>query len=166
MNREKSNQEHMQDDSEIEEEENPESAIYDEPFPMIDVSTPEARERLYTTPPPRKKPRTDGPPPDSFEATKRLADFSPVRSSVEDLRVLLVARADPNIQVTRGTLSPLRWVMCMARPNDVREMRLLLLDHGAFESADDRKRWAEREKYDMDEPAIMYNFHRDDRVGW
>ena len=55
--------------------------------------------------------------------------------------------------------------MCFARPCDVREMRLLLIEHGAMESNADKKRWEEREEYDMKEPAWLANFHRDDREG-
>ena len=55
--------------------------------------------------------------------------------------------------------------MCFARPCDVREMRLLLLEHGALESNADKKRWEDREDYDMKEPAWLANFHRDDREG-
>ena len=94
-----------------------------------------------------------------------MATFRPVRSRTEDLRVLLEARADPNVKINTGSLSPLRNVMCFARPCDVREMRLLLLEHGAMESNADKKRWEEREEYDMKEPAWLANFHRDDREG-
>ena len=44
-------------------------------------------------------------------------------------------------------------------------MRLLLLEHGAMESNADKKRWEEREEYDMKEPAWLANSHRDDREG-
>ena len=64
-----------------------------------------------------------------------------------------------------SNISPLRNVLCFARPCDVREMRLLLLEHGAMESKADRKRWEDREDYDMLEPAFLTNFHRDDREG-
>ena len=129
------------------------------------MNTAESRERLFTAPLPRSKAQKEKPPADSFEATKQLATFRPVRSNVGDLRVLLEARADPNVKINPGSLSPLRNVMCFARPCDVREMRLLLLEHGAMESKEDKKRWEEREEYDMKEPAWLANFHRDDREG-
>ena len=113
----------------------------------------------------RRKAKKEKPPVDTFEATTRLASFDPVRSRTEDLRVLLEARADPNVKINTGSLSPLRNVMCFARPCDVREMRLLLLEHGAMESNADKKRWEDREEYDMIEPAWLANFHRDDREG-
>jgi hypothetical protein len=155
----------MQTDSETEPEHDPDVAIYEEPFPDYDVNNAENRERLCTAPQPRSKPQKEKPPANAFEATKELAKFRPVRSRVEDLRVLLGARADPNVNIGPGSLSPLRNVMCFARASDVREMRLLLLEHGALESSADKKRWVEREAYDMLEPAWLSNFHRDDREG-
>ena len=95
-------------------------AIYDEPFPIFDVNTAENRERLFTAPVPRSKAQKDKPPADSFEATKQLATFRPVRSRTEDFRVLLEARADPNVKINPGALSPLRNVMCFAQTCDVR----------------------------------------------
>ncbi len=50
--------------------------------------------------------------------------------------------------------------MCFVRPRDVCEMRLFPLESNA-----DKKRWEEREDYDMKEPAWLANFHRDDREG-
>ena len=55
--------------------------------------------------------------------------------------------------------------MCFTRTSDVREMRLLLIEHGALESSADKKRWEDREAYDMLELAWLSNFHRDDREG-
>ena len=55
--------------------------------------------------------------------------------------------------------------MTFARACDVREMRLLLLEHGAKESQADQKRWEIREACDMNEKAWLANFHRDDREG-
>jgi hypothetical protein len=165
VEREKFNQKHMQTDSETEPEQDPDVAIYDEPFPIVDVNNAESRERLFTAPLSWRKTQKEKPPADSLEATTQLATFRPVRSSTEDLRVLLEARADPNVKINTGSLSPLRNVMCFARPCDVREMRLLLLEHGAMESNADKKRWEECEEYDMKEPAWLANFHRDDREG-
>ena len=55
--------------------------------------------------------------------------------------------------------------MTFAWESDVREMRLLLLEHGAKESQADQKRWKIREGCDMNERAWLMNFHRDDREG-
>jgi len=164
MGKRRFGRQHMQTDSETEPEPDPDAAFYKDHFPEYDVTDPQTRERLYTAPP-RKKPRQVEPPTDEIEATKALATFSPVRSGVHDLRALLVARADPNATVGLGNVSPLRNVLCFARPCDVRDMRLLLLEYGAFQSSADAKRWADREQYDMMEPEWLANFHRDDREG-
>ena len=84
---------------------------------------------------------------------------------VPALRTLLEARADPNVIIGFGELSPLRKVICFAQNNDVHAMRQLLLDHGATENKEDRERWAVREYSDMNERAWLMNFHRDDRQG-
>ena len=44
-------------------------------------------------------------------------------------------------------------------------MRQELLDHGAFESKEDKRRWEIREDADLNEKAWLKNFHRDDREG-
>ena len=77
--------------------------------------------------------------------------YFPVRSSVREL---------PNVTVRAGELSPLRNVLCFARPCDVSEMRLLLLEYGAFQSSANAKRWEERKAYDMMEAEWLANFHR------
>ena len=56
-------------------------------------------------------------------------------------------------------------MISFARPRDVREMRLLLLQYGARESDRDKKLWEDRERYDLYESAWLANFHRDDREG-
>ena len=44
-------------------------------------------------------------------------------------------------------------------------MRLLLLEYGALQTNSDKKRWEDREAYDMMEAGWLANFHRDDREG-
>ena len=84
VNKDKFDRQHMQTDSETESEQDPDVAIWDEPFTYVDVSTREARERLVN-PPPRKKPRKDTPPADAAEATMRLARLSLSRSNPSEL---------------------------------------------------------------------------------
>ena len=165
MGKKQHGRQHMQTDSDSELEYGPEAALFEEPFPDFDVNDPETRERLYTAPITQSKPGREKPPANQDEATLALAKFAPTRSRVEDLRTLLEARADPNATVGVGNISPLRNVLCFARSSDVREMRLLLLEHGAFESSAEKRRWEDREAYDMMEPAWLANFHRDDREG-
>ena len=164
MGKEKHGRQHMHADVDSESDQGIDyAAAYEEPFPDYDAADPANLERLYTAPP-RKKSKKAKPPANDIEATRMLADFSPIRSSIDDLRVLLEARADPNATVGVGNISPLRNVMCFARPCDVREMRLLLLDHGAFESRAEKQRWSVRETCDMMEASWLADFHRDDRV--
>ena len=47
--------------------------------------------------------------------------------------------------------------------SDVGEMRQLLLDNGAFEQPDDRKRWRTRAAADINERAWLMNIHKDER---
>ena len=86
-----------------------------------------------------------------------------MREDTEALRAILEARADPNVIIGSGALSPLRNVICFARTSDVCTMRQLLLDHGAIESKEDKERWRVREKSDAAEAAWLRNFHKDDR---
>ena len=163
--REEFDRKHMKTDSETEEETPKVSDdLYGEPFPDYDVSTAEACERLLAEPTPVKK--TQQPPPTNLlEASVRLAQFRPICSSVDDLRALLTARADPNLITGPGQLSPLRSVILWARTCNVRDMRQVLFDHRAFESKEDKRRWKIREDAEMNEPAYLRNRHRDDREG-
>ena len=136
----------------------------DDPVPGYDVSTPQLCERLIqqTAVSPDKGKKTFT-PKDPHDATVQLALFRPVCHGVAALRTLLEARADPNIEPGPGDISPLRSVMCFARSGEVQEMRKLLLDHGAKETKDDKKRWELREYTDKNERAWLMRFHRDDR---
>ena len=49
------------------------------------------------------------------EATAMLAKFRPIRSTPEDLQRLLEARADPNMTVGEGNISPMENIMTFAR---------------------------------------------------
>ena len=102
-------------------------------------------------------------PKNPLEASVQLAQFRPICSSVDDLRVLLTARADPKI-LCPGQLSPLRNVILWARTCNVRDMRQELFDHGAFESKEDKRRWKIREDAEMNEKAWLKNRHKDDRA--
>ena len=163
VGKEQFDRKHMQTDSETEEETPKIDADpHDNPFPDYDVNTAGACERLLAEPTPVQK--TQQPPPTNLlEASVQLARFRPICSSVDDLRALLKARADPNLVIGPGEINPLRKVICFARTRDVREMRQLLLEYGAVESKEDQKRWELREYSDMNEKAWLRNFHRDDR---
>ena len=91
--------------------------------------------------------------------------FMSSRSTVADLRVLLEARADPNVIAGPGDISPLRNVGAFASYSDRRPMRQLLFEYGARESAADYEIWKMHVAYERIEPAYLANFHRDDREG-
>jgi len=142
----------------------------DDPFPYFDVSTKEACARLasgsYPGAPAAGRPTAaPSPPTNDVEASAKLAKFRPICETVDALRALLEARADPNIVVGAGQLSPLRNVICFGHKKDVAAMRQLLLAHGARESEDDKKRWITRWNCDINEEAWLKRFHSDDREG-
>ena len=137
----------------------------DDPFPSYDVSTLEARKRLLTEPTLTKKPPPAAPPTNSYEATAQLATCQPYYMDVDDLRLLLEARADPNVVPGCRDLSPLQKVRLFARTCNAADMRELLLQYGANESAEDNKHWRTRLRAEANEPALMYNMHKDDRMG-
>ena len=139
-----------------------------DPCPYFDVSTTVACERLAMltladTPAPSHRVSQASSTSD-IDATAKLTKFRPVCESIDALRVLLEARADPNTIISPGQLSPLRNVICFAHEKDVASMRDLLLKYGATESDDDKKRWKQRELADLNEPAWLKNFHKDDRA--
>ena len=120
-----------------------------------------------------------------------LAKFRPIRSTPEDLQRLLGARADPNMTVGEGNISPLENILTFAReihvpikfhmgpmfPNccvpmplapcplthTVEQMRDLLLDYGAKNSRALRERWRIRLAADANDPIWLANFHHDPR---
>ena len=69
-----------------------------------------------------------------LEATAELSKFRPIRATPADLKYLLENRADPNMPLNSGDISPLQKVMTFASEKHVAEMRELLLQIGANES--------------------------------
>jgi hypothetical protein len=70
---------------------------------------PEEEQQPAASSVPQPEPKT----PD--EATAMLAKFRPIRSTPEDLQLLLEARADPNMTVGEGNISPMENIMTFAR---------------------------------------------------
>ena len=101
-------------------------------------------------------------PKNAVEATALLSKFRPIRSTVQDLKMLLENGADVNIRVSGG-ICPLENVIIFARNEDVAAMRSLLLNNGAVETTDLAERWHIRRRADENHDAWMRNFHRDDR---
>ena len=54
-------------------------------------------------------------PKNPDEATAMVCKFRPIRSTPEDLPRLLEARADPNMTVGEGSISPMENIMTFAR---------------------------------------------------
>ena len=84
-----------------------------------------------------------------IEATAELSRFRPIKSTPSDLKHLLEARADPNLPLSMGNISPLRNVMSFAHEKHVAEMRDLLLQFGAIETNEDKDRWKLRQRSDF-----------------
>ena len=80
-----------------------------------------------------------------IEATAKLLTFRPVISQPSDLKYLLECRADPNMPIPSGKITPLRNIMSFAPTNYVVRMRDLLLEYGANESEEEKERWALRQ---------------------
>ena len=95
-----------------------------------------------------------------IEATARLSKFRPVISKPSELKYLLESNADPNMPVEAGNITPLRNIMSFAPTNYVVRMRDLLLEYGAKESEEEKKRWVLRQLADKSE-RIRMNDERD-----
>ena len=100
-------------------------------------------------------------PSNPEEATRLLSNFRPSRNTPQMLATILSSRADPNIIAGDGAIHPLRNVTAFARNAHVREMRKLLLEAGAQEDDEARKRWVTRCRADAADRAWMENFHKD-----
>lgn len=133
----------------------------DGPCPYFDVSTAAKTERLSAMS--AGEGIQQGLPKDNMEATLKLAALRPARQSVDALFDLLKARADPNYDAGPNKMSPLRNVLCFAHNSSVSEMRELLLDYGAREKHDDRKRWRTRQSADMNETTWLMSFNNHSR---
>ena len=98
------------------------------------------------------------------EATYELMQtFRPIRESVDELRRLLEAKADPNADIPQGRISPLQHVMLFAPKARVAAMRTALLLHGADETEEDKQRWVQRQDTDANETNYVRLFYEDDR---
>ena len=78
--------------------------------------------------------------PTPLEATAELSRFRPIHGKPSELKHLLESKADTNMPLKLGDITPLRTVMCFAPETYVANMRNLLLEFGANESGDVRKR--------------------------
>ena len=92
-----------------------------------------------------------------LEATAKLSCFRPVISRPSDLKHLLESRADPNMPIAVGKISPLQNIMSFASMKDVVQMRDLLLKFGAKEHEEDKSRWDLRQRADAAEKIRLNN---------
>jgi len=101
--------------------------------------------------------QTDRPTLSPIEATAELSRFKAIKSTPSDLKYLLENRADPNLPLNHGNITPLRNVMGFAKMKHVVQMRELLLQFGATESDDDKARWELRQRADFCEMIRINN---------
>ena len=92
-----------------------------------------------------------------LEATAKLSCFRPVISRPSDLKHLLESRADPNMPIAAGKISPLQNIISFASMKDVVQMRDLLLKYGAEEHDEDKSRWELRQRADAAEKIRLNN---------
>ncbi len=117
----------------------------------------------YTEDSPEQSSQSIRPTLSPIEATAELSRFRPIKSTPSDLNYLLEARADPNMPVKSGSISPLRNVMSFARESHVTEMRDLLLRYGANRSDEDKARWDLRKRADFCERIRINNYNSIDK---
>ena len=99
-------------------------------------------------------------PQNPEEATRLLQKFRPSRMPVEDLKMLLQARANPNYIPPNGA-SPLTKVLNFGPLEHIGEMRDLLLEAGAVEDEDARSRWAISQRACLTDRAYVKRFHQE-----
>ena len=121
-----------------------------------------------------------------MDATQQLIQFLPYRETPAALRGILVARADPNVNVCEGdplpllpelqgellrarvdpnqfvrkaSMSPLMIVISRARPEYLEEMCNVLIESGAEYGVEERRRYKSRYDSDQYDPIYLREFH-------
>ena len=95
------------------------------------------------------------------KATLALSNFRPSKNTPVTLHALLIAKADPNICLGDGGITPLHNVTAFAKNVHVWEMRHLLFEAGASENNDLRKRWLLRCDATNADAVWLANFHQE-----
>ena len=98
-----------------------------------------------------------------LEAMAELTRFRPIHGKPSDLKHLLECKADPNMPLKTGDISPLRKVISFHAERYVAPMRDLLLQYGANESDKDRERWDSRQQTDIAEKIMTNNYKNIDK---
>ena len=143
-----------------------EESDYDYYDDMSDNSEPPWMQEYPEEPPeepPEQSSQSVRPTLSSIEATAELSRFRPIKTTPSDLKYLLESRADPNLPLKAGDITPLRNVLSFARENHVAEMRDLLLQHGANEDDADIARWELRRRADFCERIRINNYNNIDK---
>jgi len=118
----------------------------------------ESHKRMWKNVRPRKDVMTP------CEATHELLNtFRPLREKIEELKSLLDMNADPNAPIPAGRISALSNVTTFAPRETVSQMRQLLFEYGAEETAEDKDDWLRRQKADACEDDCTSAFYEDDR---
>ena len=143
-----------------------EESDYDYYDDMSDNSEPPWMQEYPEEPPeepPEESSQSVRPTISPIEATAELSRFRPIKTTPSDLKYLLESRADPNLPLKAGDITPLRNVLSFARENHVAEMRDLLLQHGANEDDADIARWELRRRADFCERIRINNYNNIDK---
>ena len=99
-------------------------------------------------------------PENERHAIQLLADVDFPLATIDDLRMLPNARADPNVRGSEDE-SVLERVLTFAMPSRVQAMRELLLDAGAVEDKGLKAQWQGCKETMMCESSWMERRHRD-----
>ena len=115
----------------------------------------------HTKEPPNSQPTR--PLLNAMDPTDELSRFRPIQATPSDLKYLLEKRANPNMPLKSGDISPLRKVMSFAHGKHVAEMRELLLQFGANEADEDKSRWKLRQRSDLSDKLQMSIYNSIDK---
>jgi len=118
---------------------------------------PYLKEHLVDDSPEEEITQNDQLPLTPIEATAKLSKFRPVISKPSDLKYLLECKADPNMPVATGNITPLKNIMSFASTPHVVQMRNLLLEYGAKESEQEKAWWELRQSADRAELIRINN---------
>ena len=144
---------HKADDSEPETEgdDDDEDCVWAE-----DLTDPEVLERLFPKPAPKEPIQ----PKDANEATVQLSEFRFTQETPDTLRMLLSARADPNVVSGEGDLPPLMRAMWFSNPPHDHEYRDLLIQIGAKNGIKEKERWEQKQLIDRIDPIYVAKLRR------
>ena len=83
--------------------------------------------------------------------------------SPAELKRILELRADPNATLPNSKIRPMDNILTFAPADKIAVMREMLLEHGATETAEDKRYWKLRQVNDAYETKRVQAFYEDDR---